>query len=70
VFTHGRAVEVEGDEREEVDAHWTAHYGSSPYSWGDVVIFRLEPTWMVGYASDRSEILARRGVPEESRPLS
>lgn len=70
VFTHGRVVEVEGDEREEVDAHWTAHYGSSPYSWGDVVIFRLDPTWMVGYVANRAEVLAKRGVPEEARPLT
>ena len=67
MFTHGRAVVLEGDERAEVDAHWTAHYGSSPPSWGDVVIFRLEPTWMVGYVADRTEILCEArgagGVP-------
>jgi hypothetical protein len=69
VFTHGHAVVLTGDELAEVDAHWTAHYGSSPLSWGDVVMARLEPTWMVGYAADRTEVLARRGVPEEARPL-
>src|SRR3954452_18162640 len=38
VFSHGRAVEVtEPDDVAEVDAHWTAHYGSSPYSWGEGV---------------------------------
>jgi len=70
VFAHGRAVVLEGDELAEVDAHWTAHYGSSPLSWGDVIMFRLEPTFMVGYAANRSEILARRGVEEEARPLA
>ena len=69
VFTHGHAVVLEGDELAEVDAHWTAHYGSSPLSWGDVVFFRLEPTWMVGYVANRTEVLAKRGVPEEARPL-
>ncbi|HEU4998379.1 MAG TPA: pyridoxamine 5'-phosphate oxidase family protein [Lapillicoccus sp.] len=68
VFTHGRAVVLEGDELAEVDAHWTAHYGSSPLSWGDVVIFRLDPSFMVGYAGRRAEVLAKRGVPEEPRP--
>ena len=62
VFSHGRAVEIEGDELAEVDRHWTAHYGSSPLSWGDVVFYRLDPTWMVGYAWKRDELLAERGV--------
>lgn len=70
VFSHGRAVELEGEELAEVDAHWTAHYGSSPLSWGDVVLFRLEPAWMVGYASNRSEVLAKRGVTQEARPVA
>jgi general stress protein 26 len=70
VFTHGRAVVLEGDELAEADAHWTAHYGSSPLSWGDVVIFKVEPTWTVGYAFQRSTVLATRGVAEDSRPLT
>ena len=62
VFSHGRAVEISGDDLAEVDRHWTAHYGSSPLSWGDVVMYRLDPTWMVGYAWKRDELLAERGV--------
>jgi general stress protein 26 len=62
VFSHGRAVEIEGDDLAEVDRHWTAHYGSSPLSWGDVVMYRLDPSWMVGYAWHRDELLAERGV--------
>jgi general stress protein 26 len=62
VFSHGRVVELSGDELAEVDAHWTAHYGSSPMSWGDVVMWRLEPAWMVGYAWKRDELLAERGI--------
>ena len=62
VFSHGRAAELEGDELAAVDQHWTAHYGSSPLSWGDVVMYRLEPSWMVGYAWKRDELLAERGV--------
>jgi general stress protein 26 len=63
VFSHGQVVELAGDELAEVDAHWTSHYGSSPLSWGEVVMWRLEPTWMVGYAFRREELLERRGVP-------
>jgi general stress protein 26 len=62
VFSHGRAVEIGGDELRGVDQHWTAHYGSSPLSWGDVVMYRLEPSWMVGYAFKRDELLAERGI--------
>ena len=62
VFSHGRVVELEGDELAAVDAHWTGHYGSSPLSWGDVVMWRLEPAWMVGYAFRRDELMASRGL--------
>ena len=63
VFSHGRVVELAGDELAAVDAHWTTHYGSSPLSWGDVVMWRLDPTWMVGYAFRREELMAERGLP-------
>jgi hypothetical protein len=62
VFSHGRAVELVGPELQTVVDHWTGHYGSSPLSWGDVVMYRLDPTWMVGYAFRRDELLAERGV--------
>jgi general stress protein 26 len=62
VFSHGHVAELAGDELAAVDAHWTSHYGSSPLSWGDVVMWRLEPTWMVGYAFQRDELLAERGI--------
>jgi general stress protein 26 len=62
VFSHGRVVELSGDELAAVDEHWTAHYGSSPLSWGDVVMWRLEATWMVGYAFERERLLADRGL--------
>jgi general stress protein 26 len=62
VFSHGRAVVLEGEELAAVDEHWTAHYGSSPFSWGDVVLYRLDPSWMVGYAWKRAELLAERGL--------
>jgi len=62
LFSHGRVVELTGDDLSAVDQHWTAHYGSSPLSWGDVVMWRLEPTWMVGYAFRRADLLADRGL--------
>jgi general stress protein 26 len=36
LFSHGYAdLMPPGPERDEVEAHWTAYYGSSPWSWGD-----------------------------------
>ena|SRR6478735_4282650 len=64
LFSHGRAELIEpGPDRDEVDAHWTAHYGSSPYSWGDDIrMYRLRMTWAVAYAFKRDELLRSRGV--------
>jgi hypothetical protein len=70
VFTHGRAEFLSGDHPDfgEVEAHLTAHYGSSPSSWDENIAYcRIEPEWMVGYAFRRSALLAARGVPEEPR---
>ena len=65
VFSHGRVEQLAvGDaDYEETLAHWTRHYGSSPLSWGEEVrIYRYLPAWMVGYASKRDELLAKRGI--------
>ena len=64
VFMHGRAevVDRRAPDGAEIDAHWTAHYGSSPYTWGDVTMYRLRPHFALGYAADRSALLARRGL--------
>jgi hypothetical protein len=48
---------------DETLAHWTAHYGGSPLDWGeDIRLYRLVPSWMVGYAFERERLLASRGV--------
>lgn len=65
VFSHGHVEQVaDGDDDFEATlAHWTRHYGSSPFSWGeDVRLYRYRPHWMVGYAFKRDELLARRGI--------
>jgi general stress protein 26 len=51
VFSHGTAQRMQADDPDwdETLDHWTAHYGSSPLSWGDDVrMYRYRPTWMVG----------------------
>jgi general stress protein 26 len=64
LFSHGHAERLEpGPQLDEVDAHWTAHYGSSPFSWGDDIrMYRLRMTWAVAYAFKRDELLRARGV--------
>jgi general stress protein 26 len=65
LFSHGTAELLPpGPARDEVDAHWTAHYGSSPLSWGDDIrLYRLRMTWAVAYAFNREELFRSRGVP-------
>ncbi|NUR79034.1 MAG: hypothetical protein HOQ21_01115, partial [Dermatophilaceae bacterium] len=42
---------------------WTAHYGSSPFSWGDGTrMYRRRMTWAVAYAFKRDELMRARGV--------
>lgn len=65
VFSHGRVQQLrEGDaDHAELVAHWTDHYGQSPLELGDDIrLYRYRPQWMVGYAFQREELLARRGL--------
>jgi uncharacterized pyridoxamine 5'-phosphate oxidase family protein len=52
VVVHGRAEELIRDHRDHDEVHgvWKAFYESDPYSWGDVVLFRIEPTAMWAFA--------------------
>ena len=65
VFAHGTAERLRPSDPlwDETLAHWTTHYGASPLEWGDDIrVYRLAPSWMVGFASDREKLLASRGV--------
>jgi general stress protein 26 len=65
VFSHGRAEPLaeQDPEWDETLAHWTRHYDGSPLDWGpDVRLYRYRPSWMVGYAWKRAELLAERGL--------
>jgi Pyridoxamine 5'-phosphate oxidase len=53
VFTHGQAefLTPEHDDFAGIEEHLIAHYGSSPSSWGEEIVYlRVQPTWMVAYA--------------------
>jgi hypothetical protein len=69
VFTHGRATRIDESDPdyEPTLVYLTDHYGSSPLSWGDTALYRLVPSWMVGYAFRREELLSSRGVEREPR---
>lgn len=61
VFSHGQVefLTPEHPEFAGIEAHLVAHYGSSPSSWGDDIVYcRLQPSWMVGYAFDKAALLA------------
>ncbi len=57
VWTHGHVTTLnpaggpDDPSWPEVLAHLTDHYGGSPYEWGDIVYYRLEPSWMIAYRS-------------------
>jgi len=55
VFTHGDAEFLEAGHPafDEVEAHLTGHYGSSPSSWGPSIAYIcVQPRWSVAYAFD------------------
>ena len=37
-------------DHDEIHATWTKTYESDPYTWGDVILFRIEPATMWAYA--------------------
>jgi hypothetical protein len=60
VFSHGQVefLTPEHPEFAAIEEHLVNHYGSSPSSWGDEIVYcRLQPTWMVGYAFDKAAVL-------------
>ena len=69
VFVHGTAEPlnpVGGPDDPDWPAllqYMTDYYGSSPLSWGDVVYYRLVPRWMVAFASNPAELMAKIGLP-------
>ncbi|MFC9692360.1 pyridoxamine 5'-phosphate oxidase family protein [Kribbella sp. NPDC056951] len=59
VFSHGQVEFLTPDHAdfEEIEGHLVAHYGSSPSSWADDIVYlRLQPAWMVGYAFDKAAL--------------
>jgi hypothetical protein len=54
VFCHGHATQLTSEDPgwHETITHWTAHYDSDPTTWSDDIrMYRIEPTWFVGYGA-------------------
>ena len=69
VFTHGRVQVLnpaDGDddpEWPEILAFLREHYQSDPLEWGDVIYYRLNPTWMICYAFEPEKVMAKVAEP-------
>jgi hypothetical protein len=65
VFAHGTAQPMnpaggpDDPDWPALLAYMTDYYESSPLSWGDVVYYRLIPSWMVAFASDPADLMAK-----------
>lgn len=54
-FTHGivEPLDASDAQYDGIIQHWTAHYGSSPLSWGEEIrMYRIRPRWCVAYAGE------------------
>lgn len=61
VFVHGEAefLTSANADFDAIEQHLVGHYGSSPSSWGDEIVYiRVQPTWMIGYAFQPATLLA------------
>jgi hypothetical protein len=60
-FCHGHAEFLAPSHPDfaEIEDHLVRHYGSSPRSWGeDIVYIRVQPHWMVSYAGAKADVVA------------
>lgn len=57
VVANGRVewIERRHPDHDRIHQTWTDTYGSDPYTWGDVIFFRLQPTTMWAYATDPAQ---------------
>jgi pyridoxine/pyridoxamine 5'-phosphate oxidase len=56
VFCHGVVTHLAGTESEMLRNHFAATYGSDPEDWGTITYYRIDATWLVGFAMTDAEM--------------
>jgi hypothetical protein len=67
VFCHGRAIVLDGGDKEPLREQMIEVYGSDPEEWGEILYARIEPSWMTAFSmtdEEFAEIEASRPKPE------
>ena len=65
VFVHGEAefLTPADADFDPIEQHLVGHYGSSPSSWGDEIVYvRVRPAWMIACAVRAGEAAGRPGT--------
>jgi pyridoxine/pyridoxamine 5'-phosphate oxidase len=62
-FCHGRAVLLDGDERQMLHDHFVATYHADPEDLGTIAYFRIDAHWLVAFDFGQSEQPAGQGDP-------
>lgn len=56
IFCHGRAVLLNGAEKQMLRDHFTTTYGDDPENWGTIAYVRLHANWLVAFAMTDEEM--------------
>lgn len=56
VFCHGRAVLLDGEQRQLLREHFIATYDADPETWGAIGYVRIDADWLVGFAMTDAEL--------------
>ena len=70
VFCHGRAVPLDGADRQMLREHFIETYGGDPEDWGSIAYFRIDADWLVGFAmtdAEMAQIEADKAARERGR---
>jgi pyridoxine/pyridoxamine 5'-phosphate oxidase len=48
-FCHGRAILLDGEQRQMLHDHFVATYHADPDDWGTIAYFRIDARWLVAF---------------------
>lgn len=68
VFCHGRAILLDGSERQMLRDHFIATYGQDPEVWGDIAYVRVDAHWMTAFAMTDAEMAQIAGDRQAREP--